>query len=239
MNKKKHYYDIIQLNSKALRINHRNILIKLESLNTYKRIRNDIDFIKNYKNNHYYYISGGGSLLFQNRYLLVTKRDNNTKINPNKFSLFTGRAASFKELLNPKLLIREISEELQLCEKNSKRNYIEYETLYEADQTFKKNFNSCQLIDNLAIDNFKLKIINNDKVTFNEKVLLHFSKKNDINLIYIFNINECPTNFNYYSSDDLKIERKVMLVDLKQSNNLLNTYKNPYRLSFENIEFSE
>jgi hypothetical protein len=62
----------------------------------------------------YFWVSGGGTYLINGRYLPVVKRGKDARVNPGKFSLFTGRADSLRELLNPSLLARELFEELVL-----------------------------------------------------------------------------------------------------------------------------
>jgi len=58
--------------------------------------------------------SGGGTYLLNNRYLPVVQRSRDVRVNPGKFSLFTGRADNTEELLHPVSLVRELFEELIL-----------------------------------------------------------------------------------------------------------------------------
>lgn len=52
--------------------------------------------------------------MLNDRYLPIVQRFRHAKVNPGKFSLFTGRADNTKELLHPPLLVRELFEELVL-----------------------------------------------------------------------------------------------------------------------------
>lgn len=62
----------------------------------------------------FFWASGGGTLLLNGRYLLLVQRSERARVNPGKYSLFTGRADTMKELLNPRLLVRELFEEIVL-----------------------------------------------------------------------------------------------------------------------------
>lgn len=62
----------------------------------------------------YFWVSGGGTYLINDRYLPLVKRSDWAKVNPGKFSLFTGRADTRAEILDPSLLVRELFEELVL-----------------------------------------------------------------------------------------------------------------------------
>jgi hypothetical protein len=64
------------------------------------------------KRKSYLWLSGGGSLLLEGRYLLVVQRPQQGVVNPGKVSLFTGRADGPVEWRQPKLLLRELFEEL-------------------------------------------------------------------------------------------------------------------------------
>lgn len=75
---------------------------------------NDIDLLALQQKGESVWASGGGTYLLNQRYLLTVQRPIEARVNPGKFSLFTGRADSDEELLRPELLIRELFEELIL-----------------------------------------------------------------------------------------------------------------------------
>jgi hypothetical protein len=77
-------------------------------------IHNDVELLKAQEKGECLWVSGGGTYLLNRRYLLTVRRPLDAKVNPGKFSLFTGRADSTEELLLPGLLIRELFEELLL-----------------------------------------------------------------------------------------------------------------------------
>jgi hypothetical protein len=75
---------------------------------------NDLDIIATLKKGDYIWASGGGTYLLNERYLPIVQRHLHAKVNPTKFSLFTGRADNTEELFYPELLVRELFEELIL-----------------------------------------------------------------------------------------------------------------------------
>lgn len=75
---------------------------------------NDEDLLVKRQKGEYVWASGGGTCLLNHRYLLVVQRAQHAKVNPGKFSLFTGRADNIEELLHPPSLARELFEELIL-----------------------------------------------------------------------------------------------------------------------------
>lgn len=77
-------------------------------------VHNDIDILAAQQKGESIWVSGGGTYLLNQRYMLTVQRPLEARVNPGKFSLFTGRADSNEELLQPELLIRELFEELIL-----------------------------------------------------------------------------------------------------------------------------
>lgn len=70
---------------------------------------------------HLRYASGGGSYIFEDDWMLIVQRDAQTRVNPGKYSLFTGRANSLSEYLQPRLMFRELFEELHVYDQNGSR----------------------------------------------------------------------------------------------------------------------
>lgn len=66
-----------------------------------------------------FWLAGGGSYLINEKYLVLIRRSIDAYTNPGKLSLATGRSDSYEELLNPRLIIRELFEELAIIEGNS------------------------------------------------------------------------------------------------------------------------
>ncbi|MGE3609173.1 MAG: hypothetical protein AB7I27_06260 [Bacteriovoracaceae bacterium] len=61
--------------------------------------------------------AGGGTYLINKRYLPLVRRDLTAKTNPGKLTIATGLTDKIEELLNPKLLIRELFEEIVIVHK--------------------------------------------------------------------------------------------------------------------------
>lgn len=77
-------------------------------------VHNDIDILAAQQKGESIWASGGGTYLLNGRYLLTVQRSPEARVNPGKFSLFTGRADNCEELQQPEMLIRELFEELIL-----------------------------------------------------------------------------------------------------------------------------
>lgn len=75
-------------------------------------VEDDVQMVAARGKGNYLYLSGGGTLLLNKRYLLMVERDANARINPNVWSLFTGRADGAAEWEKPELVVRELFEEL-------------------------------------------------------------------------------------------------------------------------------
>jgi len=93
------------------------LLVDLSAAMSRAFLYNDKDLLSSQRRGEYIWASGGGTLLLNDRYVLIVQRSFNSRVNPGKFSLFTGRADSLDELLRPVLLIRELFEELVLFTK--------------------------------------------------------------------------------------------------------------------------
>lgn len=113
------YYHVIGL------IPDKEILDKGDTLNVdvtralrRQSVHNDGDLLKLQQKGECLWASGGGTYLLNRQYLLTVQRPMDARVNPGKFSLFTGRADCSEELLQPDLLIRELFEELILYSGN-------------------------------------------------------------------------------------------------------------------------
>jgi len=79
-----------------------------------RAMHNDTEILAAQQAGKSIWASGGGTYLLNDQYLLIVQRPLEAKVNPGKFSLFTGRADGGDELVQPGLLIRELFEELIL-----------------------------------------------------------------------------------------------------------------------------
>jgi CBS domain-containing protein len=93
--------------------------VDLDGVGSGDLIENDTIFRAAAASDSWFWLSGGGTLLLNGRYLPVVRRSADARVNPGKFSLFTGRADNEEERANPALLVRELFEELLLYEGNT------------------------------------------------------------------------------------------------------------------------
>jgi hypothetical protein len=90
--------------------------IDLDRVTREDLIENDVAFQAAIAPRSWFWLSGGGTILLNGHYLPIVRRSAGARVNPGKFSLFTGRADDAQERANPTLLVRELFEELLLFE---------------------------------------------------------------------------------------------------------------------------
>ena len=109
------YFSVVSLKPGSDIYFHDNELnVVVDNPSSLSFLNNDHDITNAKSQGSVIWLSGGGSILINNRYLPVIQRSLDVRVNPGKFSLFTGRSDSIAELLNPFLLARELYEELLL-----------------------------------------------------------------------------------------------------------------------------
>lgn len=244
MKKNNQFYKILCLkNNKQIFINKTKINIKFDNIIENKIIFNDKEFNLNISKNNFFYISGGGSFIFQNRYLLLTQRSNNTIINKNKLSLFTGRADNNDEWKKPSLIIRELFEEINLIKDNIPVYFIneKFQNSINKYQKYRAISNRSKVkIEYMNISNYEIEILENNISLFKDRSLIHISKNNDINLLYFFNINIDPLTFKYESIEDNKISgRPIYFLDLKNTEKIFYLNNNKFIEVNEHFECTE
>ena len=213
------YYNLAHLKSgKDISFKKDKIIVNLSFISDEIIIQNDEQFNEVLNSKNYFYISGGGSFIFNKRYLILVMRDKKTLVNSNKLSLFTGRSNSYAEWKNPTLIMRELFEEVSIYKDNSLLSYKnkKYQSIINQISN-KESIPSSNFLDieEFKISNFRLVICNNDRIIWNKKVFMHISNKNDLNLLYFFNINLNPEKLKFASYEDsLDNKRQVFFYDL-------------------------
>jgi hypothetical protein len=244
MNKNNQFYKILclQRNNQIL-IKKRKILINLNTIKDNKIIVNDEEFNSNLSKNNYFFISGGGSFLFQNRYLLLTQRSTKTIINKNKLSLFTGRSDNINEWRKPSLIIRELFEEINILKDNIPVYFIneKFQDCIDNNKKDKIFLKQSKIkIENINISNYNLHINEDNINIFNERGFMHISKKNDINLLYFFNIGLDPLTLKYESiEDDNAPKRPIYFLDLKDRRKIYSLNSGKFIELNKKFEYSE
>ncbi|MBV5320160.1 MAG: hypothetical protein JZU62_00575 [Sulfuricurvum sp.] len=207
------------------------IISNVDLINTDHSIEDDDAFNASLTQEGYYLMSGGGAYLVNNRYLSVVKRSINAKVNPGKFSLFTGRSDSIDEIINPTLLARELFEEALLF----KHNLL----LKPANQMFDTLIDSVYskldfLIKQFQQERLEVKLISTDKILcIGEKIFnieYHVNLKKDINALFLFafeseNINDLQIkDGEYHMQDGIPHlhNREIFWLDLKTDDLLYN-----------------
>jgi len=161
--------------------------------NQINSIENDENFLES-SAGKYTWVSGGGTYFLNKRFIIILKRGNESKINPDKFSLFTGRSDSLREQLNPSLLIRELFEELILFS-DGKLLYPKIKTLQGCVDKIYKNFDKYNIVktnesNELYLTEYK---IDSRKVKFTgesseiiKDLTWHINSQRDINILFLF-----------------------------------------------------
>jgi hypothetical protein len=237
------HYQLVQLTlNQSIEVGTDKLVVDLDRADWTKRISNDREFIdsRNIDSRNavksYFWVSGGGTYVINNRYLVLVKRSDWAKVNPGKFSLFTGRADSRQEMIDPRLLVRELFEELVLMSGNSLYYpiYADYQdAIAQIYQDLVHKF-SLQSYDHInlqlePIENFDRQVSIKHQGRWNELNLdFHISIKRDINILFCFKIDldisdlvaiDCEYHFTDQQDDTcpteiVKHNRSIYLYDL-------------------------
>jgi hypothetical protein len=107
------YYRLCPLErARSIRFEGASVHVDLDAAAGRPAVTNDEQLVRATGPDTYLWLSGGGSVLLEGRWLLVVERSPHSRINAGKLSLFTGRADTEAEWLEPRRLIRELFEEL-------------------------------------------------------------------------------------------------------------------------------
>ena len=111
------FYQIARLTEgKTILLDAEKLRVNLDSVAPADLIENDVAFQAAIAPQTWFWLSGGGTLLLNGHYLPIVRRASDARVNPGKFSLFTGRADNTRERAQPDLMVRELFEELLLFE---------------------------------------------------------------------------------------------------------------------------
>lgn len=219
----------MQLNDKRysmlhVRLNERvffdsdQITVDLFGIQESEIVHNDVDRNRRLSSNSYFYLSGGGSYLISGRYLLVVKRDAKALVNPGRISLFTGRSNNYHEWLDPALCVRELFEELILFSEGKllllKNN--QFQPIIDASYALDYRSESAVPTNIELINQSKTQLnVKNENGNRHHQVLMVVSESNDINCLFIFEINISLKGLTAIDSEDNQSERSVYLLDIK------------------------
>ncbi len=224
------YYSLIKLiKGTSFFEQEGNIIVNLDKADLADKIGDDLALSESISEDLYFWVSGGGTYLLNNRYIVVVKRNDIARINPNKFSLFTGRASGMEECVNPKLLVRELFEELILFFHD--KPYYPQNKLYQNiidivyhDLSLKFNLSGYLPLD-LHLEEMgdigrSITLIYS-RMEYPLKLTYHINGKNDINILFIFS---CAMDSAHITAQDgeyhvnnrqfIKHNRSIYLYDL-------------------------
>lgn len=249
------HYQLVQLHKNRDIFIKGNVLrVSMEKLLSEDIIGDDQLLNELYDPNIYNWVSGGGTYLINNRYLVVVRRSDLTRVNPGKFSLFTGRSDSAKERTEPRLIVRELFEELILFshEKllypvNDKyQNIIErcYVDLENAGR-FNIKARAAMPVTELNISESTIEIF--DDGNANEMPLTwHINNKNDINVLFLFKVDidvaclkAIDAEYHYEQGECIFHDRDVYLLDIHNKRLSCISDKNKQNIDLSVTEITE
>jgi hypothetical protein len=114
------FYELAKLRRGwSLRLDDDRLSIDLDRVRDGDLIRDDRALSAARGKDTCFWVSGGGGILLNRRYLPIVQRSLGSRVNPGRFSLFTGRADNAEERANPERMSRELFEELVLFQGKS------------------------------------------------------------------------------------------------------------------------
>lgn len=192
-------------------------------------VHNDVDLLELRQRGQYLWVSGGGTYLLNGRYLLTVQRPMHAKVNPGRFSLFTGRADHPEELMRPDLLVRELFEELLLysegrlykpvCEKFQRV----IDRVYEMHQSeLGLDVGAAVPLPLRAMEATKIVRISNDGDKWESPLDFHVSSNREINVLFVLSGEvELPSlraqdgEYHIENGKMIKHERNIYLYDVR------------------------
>lgn len=189
------FYNVLGLvPGKNIERDHISLCVNLSDLANGHTLKNDSEIADAYKKRYFIWLSGGGTYLLNKRYLLLVKRSSVARVNPDKYSLFTGRSDNLEEKLNPLLIARELFEELLLFDGNHpyKPVCIGFQPVIDKvysriDQDIGIDMSkSLDLhLNHIPFDPKEVSIAFND-YRWSGKVNYHVSNRNEVNILFLF-----------------------------------------------------
>ena len=214
-----HYYSILHLQlHDRISINSDVISVDIRGIRSTEIITNDHERDARRKPGSFFFVSGGGSYIVDERYLLVVQRDANTLVNPNMYSLFTGRSNDAHEWINPDLCVRELFEEVTLYVDGGMVSLINqrFQSLIDSHyKTDSKSKKSTPLQINLVEQSTLNLVITSDHGSNEHKLPLIVSKNGDINCVFVFDLEVSLSRLSAIDKEDGGLERKIHVIDIE------------------------
>lgn len=218
------YYDMVKLRvGEGIVFGSASVTVDLDKVTPQDIIQNDDEFHSNLHPENYFYVSGGGAFLFRGRYLLTVRRSLTSRVNPGKLSIFSGRSEGFSEWREPWRVVRELFEEVVLCEgkKIFYPRFLPYQEIIDA--VYRNHFN-----DKYSHD-FEFVDINLEEISLGDRVLMvlsqgttreyrlfwHVNSRNDINILSLFSVDINPDFLVVFDNEELNTNRAIFLLDIE------------------------
>lgn len=226
------FYNLILLKKpNSISFDENQLYVDLDLVEFNNKINNDESFKYNIAPENYFWVSGGGTIIFEGNFILLVKRNSDSNLNPDKFSIFTGRSNNLIEKINPNLIARELFEELLIFKNNSYLYPLNNKFQIIIDNSFNDVDNIFKISKNYDIQYYNLENINYlDKKVFvkykgNENQFnlnYYINSRNDINIIFTFKselkLDELSAiDGEYYSlgNEIMKLNRDIYLFNFK------------------------
>lgn len=226
------FYNLVLLKKpNSISFNENQLYVDLDLVEFNSTINNDENFKCNIAPENYFWLSGGGTIIFEDNFIFLVKRNSDSNLNPDKFSIFTGRSNNLIEKIDPNLIVRELFEELLIFKNNSYLYPLNDKFQIIIDNSFNDVDNIFEISKNHDIEYYNLENINHlDKKIFikykgNENQFdlnYYINSRNDINIIFTFKselkLNELSAiDGEYYLLGDeiIKLNRDIYLFNFK------------------------
>lgn len=184
------HYHIARLRRGAgLTITGDALRVDLESIAEDDHITDDAAFLAAVGPENFFYISGGGTFRLNGSHLLIVRRDESARVNPGRWSLFTGRADGPREWEEPWRIVRELFEEVDLSADGKRLRPTEAQLdpiirdAYgpQTDEDF-----SPLPIRRAEVHCGRMVVSRGERVLTDMPAFYHVNSRNDINLLYVF-----------------------------------------------------
>lgn len=172
----------------ALELDGPDFKVHLDRVRPEDHLTDDIAFLEAIDPDTYFYLSGGGSLLLEGRYLLVVRRPEAARVNPGRWSLFTGRANGPEEWREPRRVAREFFEELVLLRDGDPVPFAftAMQPLIDEACAGRSGSGKPIRLEQAGLVNGTATVCSGGLPIATVPGFWHVSRKNDINLLFLF-----------------------------------------------------
>lgn len=200
------------------------IRVDLDMARGQQPVTSDEQLVRTSAPGTYFWISGGGSLLLEGRHLILVERSGDSRINPGKLSLCTGRADNEAEWADPRLLLRELFEELQIVNRDGEvrlpwlsPGWVDAPSICRAScERLGQRLATAEdvSLDLLPLENSRVEI-SSGGVTHTHDLLLHVSERRDVNALYVLQTDLTLDSFWAMDGEaDETHQRRIFALDL-------------------------